>query len=265
MNSWNSDFVRANFERQSQGYITTVNGKTEVQHSIVGLEIRRLVEEEKASANSADTLQRARDLLLSGGTKNPFPYEQPLLGYATEWLSELGKTEKLDSLLAGIDENFNPSWENGGLYYPRNDQVINAKGEWTLMDPFSGNAAIGYARLNVEDGQKIMWEAPWTKSVLESKPWVDGLELEKGLDCLRGYWNEEQGAVIVTVKATEGISSNKLVDFSVENLGAGNWAVYKAGKLVDSHRVEKDGRIPLSSEFNAGDEVDFVVLKGRGS
>jgi hypothetical protein len=33
------------------------------------------------------------------------------------------------------------------------------------MDPFSGNAVIGYARLNVPDGQKVMWEHPGRRRI----------------------------------------------------------------------------------------------------
>ncbi|KAJ7605056.1 hypothetical protein DFH06DRAFT_1275649 [Mycena polygramma] len=46
---------------------------------------------------------------------------------------------------------------------PRYDETEDAAGNWTRMDPYTGNAAIGYARLNVYDGQKKMWEAPWTR------------------------------------------------------------------------------------------------------
>ncbi|OJD26917.1 hypothetical protein ACJ73_01694 [Blastomyces percursus] len=76
--------------------------------------------------------------------------------------------------------------EKRGLYYPRQDTVLNEVGEWTFLDPFSGNATIGYARLNVEDGQRKMWETPWTTEVLAGRPWADGLDLGHGVDCLRG-------------------------------------------------------------------------------
>jgi hypothetical protein len=62
--------------------------------------------------------------------------------------------------LAYADENLDPVWEKGGLYYPRNDKLENGEPKWTHMDPFSGNAAIGYSRLNVRDGQKKMWDRP---------------------------------------------------------------------------------------------------------
>lgn len=54
------------------------------------------------------------------------------------------------------------------------------------MDPFTGNAAIGYARLNAENGKKKIWNFPWEKEDRASRPWVDGIDYPQGLNCLRG-------------------------------------------------------------------------------
>ena len=42
------------------------------------------------------------------------------------------------------------------------------------MEPYSGNRAIGYARLNVEDGQKRIW---WTPDEVRSRPCIEGVRL----------------------------------------------------------------------------------------
>ena len=44
--------------------------------------------------------------------------------------------------------------ENEGLLYPRRDRLDGENNEWTHMDPFTENIAIGYVSLNVKDGQK---------------------------------------------------------------------------------------------------------------
>ena len=75
------------------------------------------------------------------------------------------KRNELTGLLAYIDTHLHPSWENGGLYYPRHDKLTDENGDWAHTDPFTGNAAIGYARLDVRDGRKWMWERPWTREV----------------------------------------------------------------------------------------------------
>jgi hypothetical protein len=61
--------------------------------------------------------------------------------------------------------------------------------EWNLLhvDPLSGNAGIGYARLEVENGQKKMWESPRTSDLLAGRPWVDGLNYADGIDFLRAF------------------------------------------------------------------------------
>lgn len=56
-----------------------------------------------------------------------FPYKQPTFGNVVERLSELGKDTELNGLLAHADENLDPVWEKGGLYYPRNDKLENGE------------------------------------------------------------------------------------------------------------------------------------------
>ncbi|KAK3627285.1 hypothetical protein LTR56_019291 [Elasticomyces elasticus] len=174
------------------------------------------------------------------------------------WLSELGQKTQLEGLLDFVDEKLNPTWEKGGLYYPRNDRPWDEDMEWTHMDPFTGNAAIAYARLNVEDGQKLMWEKPWTNEVLSKRPYVDGVELGQGVDFLRGEWDEEAKAAVVTMRSWD--REVRGVRFVVKNLEAGEWVVWVDGKLVRSDIVGKGGKIELDVEVG-GEEVDVVVVK----
>jgi hypothetical protein len=64
----------------------------------------------------------------------------------------MGDAATRDGLLRHADRFMNPTWRDGGLYYPRNDQAEDAYGNRTLMEPQTGNALLGYARLNVPDG-----------------------------------------------------------------------------------------------------------------
>ncbi|KAK5714300.1 hypothetical protein LTR17_017231 [Elasticomyces elasticus] len=208
------------------------------------------------------------------------------------WLSELGQSSQLEGLLDFVDEKLKPTWEKGGLYYPRNDRAWDEDMEWTHMgewsdwvwvcdisrdfelgvyelrafggiqlgglDPFTGNAAIAYARLNVEDGQKRMWEQPWTSEVLSKRPYVDGVELGQGVNFLRGDWDEVAKAVVVTMRSWDG--EVKGMRFVVKNLEAGEWVVWVDGKSVRSESVGKKGEIELNVEVG-GEEVDVVVVK----
>ena len=90
------------------------------------------------------------------------PFRSPAFGYVALWLAELGDTQTLSALMAHADRHMNPTWERDGLFYPRNDGSYKASGELTYMDPLTGNALLGTARLCPPDGMRAIFEAPWT-------------------------------------------------------------------------------------------------------
>ena len=92
------------------------------------------------------------------------------------------------------------TWLNGGLYYLRCDIGADndADGNWTFMDPFFSNTPIGYARLNVPDRQKVMWEHLWTKEDIASRPRIDNVGLGDGVDALRGLWDEKRHVMVAS-------------------------------------------------------------------
>ena len=83
MNSWNSVWVRSNFDGQRKGFITYENKKTEVQLPAVGLESRRLAEERGASADSAEIVQKAREAVFRKGKEQSL-LQKPIFRYATK-------------------------------------------------------------------------------------------------------------------------------------------------------------------------------------
>ncbi|KAF2099441.1 hypothetical protein NA57DRAFT_65513 [Rhizodiscina lignyota] len=256
MNTWNSDFVRSVYDKQSLGYITNIDGKTEVQHTMVGTKFRELVNKEGAAPDSPETLKHAKEFFFSNKGMIKFPYTQPTFGYVVKWLSELGKTAELNALLDYADARLKPTWENGGLFYPRNDQQVDEDANWTHMDPFTGNAAIGYGRFNVEDGQKKMWDHPWTREDVAKRPYVDGLDLSQDVDCLRGSWDEDMQGMIVTLKSWDAAVHK--ISFTVKNLPNGHkWAVYRNGALSTTTSASNiDIRDAVGEE-----ELDIVILK----
>jgi hypothetical protein len=258
MNTWNSNYVRSNYAKQALGFITNVNGNIELQHPAVGSTIRQLVQTEDADPNLSETVRRARETFLAN-TKSGFKYMQPHFGYVVKWLSELGKTAELDALLAYADTQFRPTWDEGGLYYPRQDQITDESGSWKFVDPFTGNAAIGYARLNVEDGQKKMWDEPWTRELLTSRPWVDGLDYSQGVDCLRGRWIDEESAMVITLRSWDGAEHR--LEFSVHGLSAGDWELYENGALVSESSVLERGSVRISTTMPQKQEIDIVLIQ----
>ncbi|KAJ9615247.1 hypothetical protein H2200_001321 [Cladophialophora chaetospira] len=279
MNAWNHDLVTDLYPKQVSGFITNVDGRVRLQPPVVANHFRQLKAEE-ASATESEKLRESVKLAkaeIETATAPPFPYTKPCFGYVTQWLSELGQTELLDGLLAYADENLNPTWENGGLYYPRNDTPFvfadkeDIEGvKWTHISPFCGNAAIGYSRLNVKDGQRVMYEKPWTREHLASTPYIDGLDSfssEHGVSVLRGFWDEENQALILTIKGwdfdgklcPEAVS----VEPAARNLQAGTWAAYVDGKLFASAEIKglPEEVLRIKVEVKRGEEVDVVYVK----
>lgn len=246
-----------------------INGKTSLQATGVATAYRGLIaaEEEEEDSGEAQqqpeaTLQKAIDLVRAGKVHQPFPFQGAARGFFMMMLSELGQRDELNDLLEFADSRLNPTWERGGLFYPRNDELLDEAGQYVHMDPHSGNSCIGYARLNVENGQKIMWEKPWTREELRSRPYVDGCSLGDGVDFLRGSWVEEHRAVVVTVKAwEEDLKKPKEVSFSVKCLSGGGWAVYVNGELRKTHEIESGGSVDVSVTVPSSEEVDVVVWK----
>jgi hypothetical protein len=201
MNSWNSQQVHSSYPSQSLGFLTRISPvQVKLNPPLLANAIRNLVHSENLDPNDPATLERAKDVVSKLPPKPQPPFQQPTFGYVAEWVSEIGDTEILQGLLNHADQFMNPTWENGGLYYPRNDQREDKDENLVFVDPFTGNGAIGYARLNVPGGQKMMWERPWTKGEVESKPYIDGIEFESGVDVLRGVWIEEEEAMVLTVR-----------------------------------------------------------------
>ncbi|KXH60051.1 hypothetical protein CNYM01_07846 [Colletotrichum nymphaeae SA-01] len=260
MNSWNGSVVRSHYEDQALGYITnTGGGEIRLNPPSVGNEFRKLVKEDSAAPDSRETLELAvrNAKEAEAGKKGGFPYTKPTFGYTVQWLSELGKDAELTALLKYADEKLGPKWERGGLYYPRNDEPFDEEMRWTHMDPFSGNAAIGYARLNVEDGQKIIWERPWTAQDVSTRPFVDAVTLADGVDFLRGDWSEEERMLVLTVRSWDG--STRTIKPVLRNLGPGTWNVFVDGQLRLSRTLPSGEDIALEVQVGHRD-VDIVAV-----
>ncbi|KAJ5247100.1 hypothetical protein N7468_002083 [Penicillium chermesinum] len=264
MHAWNPEFVESGYEAHSTGFITNVDGTVELHHPVVAQKLRALMQENGIKDVSSAMIKEAREHYLATKDSVPKPpgkkeYGWPVLGYVVQWLSELGKSTELQGLLHFADENLRPTWEKGGLFYPRNDSSTDSIGRLSLMEPFTGNGAIGYARLNVADGQKKMWEQPWTRETLQTRPWVDGIDLSSGVNCLRGEWDEKSEVLIVTLSEWQGKRAN--VTMTARNLPGDRWAVYKRQGDVVGQKVCEGSEIVVDVSLEAGEEVDLVISR----
>lgn len=257
MNAWDSEGVRARVDEQTVGFLTTFDGKTRLNPGRVALTFRKLVSDDGEDPDDPRTLEKARNPDAHVVPK-AIPFESLNWGTFTMMLSELGKKKQLDDLLEYADERLQPTWENGGLFYPRNDQLVDKDWNLTHVEPMSGNSGIAYSRLNVEDGQKKMWEHPWTRDILAKRPWLDGATFADGVNFSRGIWDEEKQILVVTVQLWKGPS--RRVPVAVRNLPAGQWNAFVDGQLASSKSLAEGG--DLEVELNVDEmETNLIVEK----
>jgi hypothetical protein len=71
--------------------------------------------------------------------------------------AELGDTQTRDELLRHADARMNPTWKDGGLFYPRCDDLDTESYVTCVM----GNALLGAARIVPKNGISALFNAPW--------------------------------------------------------------------------------------------------------
>ncbi|KAJ3523291.1 hypothetical protein NM208_g12510 [Fusarium decemcellulare] len=262
MNAWNSDYVYSMFPSQSLGFLSKLpDGRVNLNTPAVAQSIRSLVKKEGMDKDDPETTRHARRMVAEGDKTDPWASmpPQPDFGYVAQWLSEVADESILEGLLCHADQFLNPTWERGGLFYPRMDEQQNDEGDWTAVDPYTGNAAIGYARLNVRNGLKEMWESPWYESHFLEYPFVEGVDLSSGVDFLRGCWNGAVGAMVITCRTWDG--TKKRINCTVHNLPTGVYGIYKGGRLAEvSYVGNRDCVITLTLEVGP-EELDVVLLR----
>lgn len=257
MNAWNPDHVRSLYEKQTLGFLTHFNGKTELHPTRIALAFRKLVLDGAEDPGNLFTLRKAQDP--SRQVLNAkMPFETMNWGCFTMMLSELGKRKELADLLEDADARLQPQWENGGLFYPRSDELADEHWRLTHMDPHSGNGGIAYARLNVEDGQRMMWEHAWTRELLASRPWIDGVTFSDDIDFLRASWDGQKSAMIMTVRRwKDELKSQTII---IRNLGGGRWATYVSGTMRKVDDLASAGDIEVMVEVGP-EEIDIIIEK----
>jgi hypothetical protein len=252
---WNYDTVKSMYPSAGTGFLQNVDGRINVNPPVVANAIKDIIGK---GGDTENALSVARELT-AGQMPSKAPYLSPAFGYIAQWLSEIAGSPDLNSLLLHADSFLNPTWDKGGLHYARCDTGWDEKGNYTYVDPYTGNAAIGYARLNVKDGQKKMWDHPWTKDELEKRPWIGDVGLEQDVDCLRGTWDEENRAMVATFKTWNG--AKRSLKPVVHNLSIGTYGIYVDGELLRTVDVSSTSA-PVEIDLEVGEvEVDLVVIQ----
>ena len=240
MNAWNPEVVSELYPKQSLGYISRVSDERfNLNPPAIAQAIRSLVASEGLDPNAPSTLAKAKELASRIKLPKPLlPFREPIFGYIVQWISEVGDKSTLDGILTHADKFLAPTWERGGLYYPRSSKISDEDGNWTMCDPFTGNGGIGYARLNVPGGQRKMWEKPWTPADVAEAPFVDGVDLSSGVDFSRGIWLPERGALVITM-STWNQAKTRSVPLHFDMVDIDHFAEFNhyAGTCLSAHIV----------------------------
>jgi hypothetical protein len=185
MHAWHPEFVESNYPRQLKAW---------------------------AVAGSNDTLTIKTEGL-SGVNATALDF-----GWAAVCASEVGDEESLTKFLKYADEYLQPVWNNGSYYYPRNDEPQDEFGNFTSMDPHTGNALLAYARLNVPHGMKKLYQGP-----LDDRHFSDPFlsEISRGHEVRRAWYERAKQSLVLTlvdgggtdVELTLGNVDNSYVSF----------------------------------------------------
>ena len=162
-------------------------------------------------------------------------------GWAATWASEMGDSSTLQGLLTHAERFMDPTWRNGGFYFPRNDMIEDAQGNRTLVEPMTGNVLLGYASLNVPDGLWKLYSEPW-KPNHHSNPAL--VRVDDGIDVLQARFDEASRQLRFTLRphAASGDLGSKVVIGRLSSHGS--W-ILKCGNSIVARGVE--GRVDLSS------------------
>ena len=255
---WNYAETESLYPSIANGFLEKVDGRTNIRPRTVAHAIRGIVAKEGGRHDNLSVIERARE-----SVKDQPPstnrFLAPVFGHVAYWVSEYGQAADLDSLLRHADKYMKPSWSQGGLYYQRSDTGWDEQGNYTYVEPLTGNAAIAYARLNMRHGQKKMWDEPWSKEMVETRPYIDAVYLDQGIDCLRGNWDPENKAMIATFRSWDG--SNVAIKPVIKSLPAGRYGIYVNGilrNIVAMHNSSGE----IGVELDVGKEdTDLVVMR----
>jgi hypothetical protein len=144
--------------------------------------------------------------------------------------AEMGDRETRDKMLAYADRNFQPTWEEGAYFYPRNDNYEpDAAGNSHGVSSWTGNVLLALARLDQGSGFLKLYRTPWARAELDAPQLTDVDDMLVNVS--QAFYDPAKRALIVTLKP--GPVSAARVTFIVRNLEAdARYTVVKDGHVV---------------------------------
>lgn len=114
------------------------------------------------------------------------------------------------------------------------------------MPPIVGNATFSYARLNVADGLRTVFDRPWTDRE-RSRPALT--EVGDSVDVRRAWYHEDERLLQLTVSPMHGVTGTGAELALSRVWGRGPWTLTVDGAVVaegdDTSVVSTDGTSQL--------------------
>jgi hypothetical protein len=123
-------------------------------------------------------------------------------GFFALLASEVGDTETVQAMVDYADEHFEPTWKDGGYYYPHTRfYVYNFLRDWLgyihNVGPLTGNVLVGFASINPKDGLWKIYNQPRGKSHFD-EPFITDVEYLEA-NVTQAVYAADKDALIVTL------------------------------------------------------------------
>ena len=125
----------------------------------------------------------------------------------------------------------NPTWRDGGLYYPRNDTRYDEDGILRQVEPITGNALLPYARLNIPQGLHDFYNKPWGHSHFD-QPLIT--EVSDDVDVAPAWYDVERRQLLFSAKRwSMAVAANARIGIDhVFDHGSGPWALRRGDQMI---------------------------------
>jgi cytochrome oxidase Cu insertion factor (SCO1/SenC/PrrC family) len=214
MHSWNPDFVERNYERQRT--------KALVRHEDGTLSVKvRII----------DGQSKNTTLLLQGAE----------FGWFAALAAEMGDETTLKGLLDYADNKFRPRYQDGGLLYPRNDNIFDEHGQYSMNSPIQSNALLPLSRLNVTGGLKRLYDQPWGPKNRDHYGEPALTSVDFSIDVYRAVYDSKRRALLFDLAVYEPEMTGKVGISRV--FGRGDWTLSRDGREIargDSEALTKN-------------------------
>lgn len=248
---WSLHAANPEYARSTYDYVTAAALDRDSEGALV-------VINEREMASGAKRYGRGARVLAGEHVPAIRQYSEPDMRHAGIWgwfsliLSE-GGDPRLGEVLDYVDRNMNPTWRDGGLFYPSNNRSW-VDGKFVGVTPLSGNANFAYARLNKKNGLNDLYNADWARLRLSQPNLTD---VSRDVDVIRAVYLPDRNVLVVTARPPYGGGGGK-TRFAFANVRREGqaWRLEVDG-VVAGHGATAVG---VAGEFGARFEGEILVI-----